>query len=67
MLEELSLVGSLGMQAPRFGAMLRMVEAGRLAPGKLVQRTSGLEEVSDVLSSMDRFGTVGVTVIERYE
>lgn len=66
-LKELSIVGSLGMQAPHFGAMLRMVEAGALAPGKLVQRTIGLDEVSGVLESMDGFGTVGVTVIERYE
>ena len=63
----LSIVGSLGMQAPRFSAMLRMVEAGKLAPGKLVQRTIGLEDVSGVLESMDSFATVGVTVIERYE
>ena len=66
-LKELQLIGSLGMQAPRFGAMLRMVEAGKLTPGKLVHRTIGLEDVNDVLTSMDTFANVGVTVIERYE
>jgi D-arabinose 1-dehydrogenase-like Zn-dependent alcohol dehydrogenase len=65
-LKELSIVGSVGMQAPRFGAMLRMVETGQLRPGKLVHRRIGLEEVSGVVESMDRYGTVGVTVIDRY-
>jgi D-arabinose 1-dehydrogenase-like Zn-dependent alcohol dehydrogenase len=64
--KEARIIGSLGMQAPRFGAMLQMVESGKLAPGKLVNRTIPLEEASSVLESMDRFATVGVTVIDRY-
>ncbi len=65
-LKEVTLCGSLGMQAPRFGAMLQMVEKGKLAPGKLVQKTVPLEETGAVLESMDRFANVGVTVIDRY-
>jgi alcohol dehydrogenase/propanol-preferring alcohol dehydrogenase len=65
-LKEVSIIGSLGMQAPRFGAMLQMVESGKLRPGKLVHRTIPLEEAGGVLASMDRFATVGVTVIDRY-
>ncbi len=66
-LKEASIIGSLGMQAPRFGAMLHMVETGKLAPGKLVHRTITLEDAGAVLASMDRFATVGVTVIDRYD
>src|SRR5262245_62980728 len=65
-LRELTVVGTVGMQAPHFPAMLRMVEAGKLAPGRLVQRRIGLAEVGGVLETMDRYGTVGVTVIDRY-
>jgi threonine dehydrogenase-like Zn-dependent dehydrogenase len=65
-LKEASIIGSLGMPAPRFGAMLRMVETQRLRPGKLVHRRIPLEEAGSVLESMDRFGTVGVTVITSY-
>jgi D-arabinose 1-dehydrogenase-like Zn-dependent alcohol dehydrogenase len=65
-LKEVTIVGSLGMQAPRFSAMLRMVESGRLAPGRLVQRRVALEEAGGVLRAMDDFGTVGVVVIDRY-
>jgi len=65
-LKEVSVVGTLGMQASRFPAMLQMVESGKLRPGKLVHRTVPLEEAGAVLASMDRFATVGVTVIDRY-
>jgi len=65
-LKEATLIGSLGMQAPRFGAMLQMVASGKLAPGKLVNRRIPLEEAGAVLESMDRFATVGVTVIDQY-
>jgi threonine dehydrogenase-like Zn-dependent dehydrogenase len=64
--KECSIVGTVGMHAPRFEAMLRMVEAGKLAPGKLVNRTIPLEEASAVVASMDDFATLGVTVIDRY-
>jgi D-arabinose 1-dehydrogenase-like Zn-dependent alcohol dehydrogenase len=65
-LKEVSIIGSLGMQAPRYTPMLQMVEAGRLNPGALVQRRIGLEDASSVIESMDKYGTVGVTVIDRY-
>jgi D-arabinose 1-dehydrogenase-like Zn-dependent alcohol dehydrogenase len=65
-LKEVSVIGSLGMQAPRFGAMLRMVEAGKLRPGKLVHDRVSIEQAGGVLESMDRFANVGVTVINQY-
>ena len=65
-LKEVSLIGSYGMQPSRFGAMLAMVESGKLAPGKLVSHRVALEETSGVLSAMDSFATLGVTVIDRY-
>ena len=64
--KECSIIGTVGMQAHRFDAMLRMVEAGKLAPGKLVNRTIPLEEAGAVVASMDNFATLGVTVIDRY-
>jgi threonine dehydrogenase-like Zn-dependent dehydrogenase len=65
-LKEVQVIGSLGMQAPHFPSMLRMVESGKLKPGKLVHRTIGLEEASGVVESMDKYGTLGVTVITKY-
>ena len=65
-LKEVQIIGSLGMQAPNFSRMLNMVENRRLSPGKLVHRKIRLEEASGVLEAMDKFGTVGVTVINQY-
>jgi D-arabinose 1-dehydrogenase-like Zn-dependent alcohol dehydrogenase len=65
-LKEVQIMGSVGMQASHFGGMLQMVEAGRLKPGKLVHRKVKLEEASGVLESMDKYGTIGVTVIAQY-
>jgi len=65
-LKEVRIIGSLGMQAPRFPAMLQMVESGKLAPGKLVSKTVALEDAGAVLASMDQFATLGVTVINQY-
>ena len=46
--------------------MLAMVEAKKVAPGKLVSRTVGLEDVTSVVESMGSYGTTGVTVITNY-
>ena len=63
---ELRLVGSHGMQATRYPAMLRMVATGKLDPGSLVTGTIALEEAGGVLAAMDDFDTLGVTVIDRF-
>ena len=63
---ELNIVGTLGMQPQRFPAMLNMVESGKLRPSRLVSRTVAIEEASGVLASMTQYGTLGVTVINRW-
>ena len=63
---ELTIVGTIGMQPPRYPLMLRMVETGQLAPGKLVRRTIAVEQASDVLAAMTQYNTLGVTVINQW-
>lgn len=65
-LKEIAFICTLGMQAPRYPAMLRMVETGQLKPGKLVHERIPLEKVAGVLDAMETFGNVGVTVIDKY-
>jgi D-arabinose 1-dehydrogenase-like Zn-dependent alcohol dehydrogenase len=65
-MKEVQVIGSLGMQAPRFPHMLQMVQQKRLHPGRLVHATIGLEQVSGVVESMDKYATLGVTVINQY-
>ncbi len=63
---ELEIIGSHGMQAHRYGAMMSMIESGKLAPEKLVGRTIRLEESIDALTRMDSFEELGVTVITEF-
>jgi len=63
---ELQILGSHGMQAHRYDAMLAMIQSGKLAPGKLVGRTITLEQSMGALVSMDRFEGAGVTVVTEF-
>ncbi|MEN3792630.1 zinc-dependent alcohol dehydrogenase family protein [Fulvimarina sp. MAC3] len=61
--QELEIYGSHGMQAYRYDAMLEMVRSGKLSPQRLVGETITLDRAPAVLMEMDRFQTVGATVI----
>lgn len=61
---ELEILGSHGMQAHRYPALLAMIAAGKLAPAKLVGERITLAEAPAALANMDAFRGVGVTVID---
>lgn len=63
---ELEIIGSHGMQAFRYDAMLSMIATGKLAPEKLLGREISLEESIDALISMEHNATPGVTVVTRF-
>ena len=50
---ELELLGSHGMQAHRYGAMLAMVESGKLRPERLIGERISLEQSIAALMNMD--------------
>ena len=60
---ELSIVGSHGIQAHRYGELLSMIRAGLLAPQRLIGRTIGLGDVPVELPAMNEFRGTGATVI----
>jgi alcohol dehydrogenase len=60
---ELQILGSHGMQAFRYEALWQMIQAGKLAPQRLVGRTISLEEAPAALVAMDRFEGTGISVI----
>ena len=64
--QEIELLGSHGMQAHRYGAMLDMVESGKLNPARLVGNEISLEQAPDALMNMDKFQSVGATVITSF-
>lgn len=63
---ELQILGSHGMQAFRYEAMLEMVRVGKLKPQKLIGKTIGLDEAPAALTAMDRFEGTGIGVITRF-
>ena len=63
---ELEILGSHGMQAHRYDAMLAMIHSGKLAPEKLIGKTIDLEQAIPELMHVDRFQAVGVTVVTKF-
>ena len=64
--QELEVLGSHGMQAHRYGAMLDMVESGKLDPSRLVGDKISLSDAPKALMNMDKFQSVGATVITKF-
>lgn len=64
--DELEILGSHGMQAHRYDAMLTMILSGKLDPAGLVGETISLEASIDSLMQMNQFQSTGATVITQF-
>lgn len=64
--DELEILGSHGIQAHRYDAMLAMIEAGRLRPEQLIDRTISLDETPEALIQMGDFAEPGIAVINDF-
>ena len=64
--KELEILGSHGMQAHRYGAMLDIINTGKLDPARLVGDKISLDEAPEALMNMDKFQSVGATVITKF-
>ncbi len=63
---ELEIVGSHGMQAYKYPALLAMIKAGKLSPEKLIGKTISLEESIKELVNMSNFTSTGIMVIDKF-
>jgi len=54
------------MQAYKYEALLAMIQAGKLQPEKLIQKTISLDESLEALTNMNSFRGIGVTVINKF-
>ncbi|MGX5359249.1 zinc-dependent alcohol dehydrogenase family protein [Kocuria sp. KH4] len=61
---ELDLLGSHGMAAADYPAMLSLIERGVLRPQRLIGRTIGLEAAAALLPVFDRAAPAGITVVD---
>ncbi|WP_412505455.1 zinc-dependent alcohol dehydrogenase family protein [Roseovarius sp. SYSU LYC5161] len=62
---QITLHGTRGIGAHRFGALFDMIAAGRLDPARLITRRIALSQLSDALHQMDCFQGQGVTVVNQ--
>jgi alcohol dehydrogenase len=63
---ELQVLGSHGIQAFRYKAMMDMIGTGKLQPHKLVGKRISLDESPTALMAMDRFEGTGISVITSF-
>ena len=63
---ELEILGSHGIQAYEYPAVLTMIESGKLHPEKLIGKTISLDESPEALANMNTFTGRGVTVINKF-
>nr|WP_214408173.1 alcohol dehydrogenase catalytic domain-containing protein [Pseudonocardia lacus] len=61
---ELDLLGSHGMAAADYPAMMALIERGALRPQDLVERTIGLAEAAALLPGFDRAVVAGMTMVD---
>jgi alcohol dehydrogenase len=60
---ELEIIGSHGMQAREYPAILKQMEEGTLQPEKMLGKILTLEEGAKELMQMGSFPTTGVSLI----
>ena len=63
---ELEIVGSHGMQASHYPAMLNMIESGALNPSLLIGETVSLDESCQRLADLNSFSSAGAIVIDHF-
>jgi alcohol dehydrogenase len=61
---ELDVLGSHGMAAADYPAMMALIASGALEPQRLVERVVGLEEAAALLPGFDTAAPAGMTVVD---
>ncbi|WP_247378080.1 zinc-dependent alcohol dehydrogenase family protein [Halorientalis brevis] len=65
-MDERDFKGSFGMPPNQYQEIFRMMDRGKIDPGKIVTETVSLEEVPDVIESMGDYDTVGIPVCNEF-
>ncbi|HEX7099521.1 MAG TPA: zinc-dependent alcohol dehydrogenase family protein [Acidimicrobiia bacterium] len=65
-MRELEIVGSRGLPAANYSDVFELIASEKVDPARLVDRTVDLEEGARLVTQMDRYTGVGVTVIDRF-
>ena len=63
---QISIMGTRGIAAARFPALLAMIAAGRIDPGRLITKRIGLDDAGAAIAAMDGYTGTGITMIDRF-
>jgi alcohol dehydrogenase len=63
---EVEFLGSYGMPPSEYDEIFRMMETGKLDPGRIVTETVDLGKVPEMLPKYDEFATVGIPVVDQF-
>lgn len=63
---ELEILGSHGMQAHQYPAMLDFIYSKNISLGKIIGKSMNLEAGAQALTEMDAIGNIGVVVIDEF-
>jgi alcohol dehydrogenase len=64
--DEQEFYGSYGAPQNEYDEMFRMMDTGRLDPGRIVTATISLEAVPETIQAMDEFETIGIPVVTEF-
>ena len=64
--DEREFYGSYGMPPQEYDEIFRMMERGRLDPGKIVSETVSLEDVPEKIAALGDYETVGIPVVDEF-
>jgi len=65
-LDEREFIGSFGMPPNEYEEIFRMMERGKIDPGRIVTETLSLEDVPDMIQGMGDYDTVGIPVCTEF-
>lgn len=63
---QISIMGTRGIAASRFPALLAMVEQGSIDPARLITHRISLDQAGAAIAAMDGYTGTGITVIDRF-
>lgn len=63
---QISIMGTRGIAASRFGALFDLIARGKIDPARLITRTIALEETGAVIAAMNDYSGHGIVVIDRF-
>jgi len=64
--DEREFLGSYGMPPHEYDDIFRMMDGGKIEPGRIVSETCALDDVPGVMDRMDEFDTMGIPVCTEF-